>query len=105
LEFIVKDIPERNSRRRTESLARRPDLRIRCEEGIALSWEYKKALNNWGFAEINLRVSQLIPLGPANLEQLTESVRKAESKHIKARDEYVEHIANCLACSKKIVTL
>ena len=80
-------------------------MRIRCEEGSALSWECKRALNRWGVAEINWRVSQLIPLGPPKVKELAQSAKKAESEHIKVRHAYVEHIANCLACSKKIVAL
>jgi len=80
-------------------------LRIQCGEGSALSWECKKALNSWGVAEIKWRVSQLIPLGPAKLKELAQSAKEAESEHSKARHVYVEHIANCLACSKKIVAL
>jgi len=50
-----------------------------------------------------LRVSQLIPLGPAKLKEFAQSAKEAESKHVKARHAYVDHIANCLSCSKKIV--
>ena len=80
-------------------------MRVRCGEGIVLSWECRKALNSWGVAEINWRAAQLIPLGPAKLEELADSARKAESEHIKARHAYIEHIANCLACSERIVAL
>jgi hypothetical protein len=80
-------------------------LRVRCEKGIALSWEYKKALTRWGLAEINWRAAQLIPLGPAKLDGLVNAVRAAESEHTRTRHAYVEHIAGCLICSKKIVAL
>lgn len=76
-----------------------------CVEGISLSWENKTALNTWGDAEINLRVAELIPLSPAKLEVLTQSARKAESEHTKIRHDYIEHVAGCLECSKKIMAL
>jgi hypothetical protein len=47
----------------------------------------------------------MIPLEPAKLKELAQSAKEAESEHSKARHAYVEHIANCLACSKKIVAL
>ena len=80
-------------------------MRIPCGEGRALSWDYKTALNSWGVAQVNWRVSQLIPLGPVKLKEFAQSAKEAESKHVKARHAYVEHIAACLSCSKKIVTI
>ena len=79
--------------------------RTRCKEASALSWEFRKALNNLGVAEINWRVSKLIHLGPAKLNELSQSAKKAESEHVKARHAYADHIANCSACTEKIVAL
>jgi hypothetical protein len=75
--------------------------RTRCEEGITLSWEYRKALSEWGAAEVNSRAAELIPLGPAKLIELAQSAKDAEAGYIKARQVHVQHIAGCLTCNAK----
>ena len=80
-------------------------MRIRCEQGSAFSWEYRKALNSWGAAEVNSRAAQLIPLGPAKVKELAQLAKAAEAEYIKRRHVYVQHIASCLVCSGKIVAL
>lgn len=88
---------------RKVSVKERAILRVRCQEGSALSWDYRTALNSWGVAEINRRAAELIPMGPAKLEELAQSAKDAEAAYIKTRNVYVQHIASCVICSAKIV--
>jgi mono/diheme cytochrome c family protein len=80
-------------------------MKDRCDEGLALGEQYVKALLGWGSTEVNRQAAQLIPVGPAKQKELAQSAKDAEAEHFKARHTYVEHIANCVVCSRKIVAL
>ena len=78
-------------------------MRKYCEEGLLLCDRFEKMLKIWGFAEVHKRAAQLMPIGPARLNEYSQEAEDAESALSKARHAYVEHIAQCLVCSRQLV--
>jgi hypothetical protein len=63
-----------------------------------------KALKEWGLAEVDRQAVEMLPLGPIKLREISQAARKADGLHINARHAYAGHIANCLICSRHLVT-
>jgi len=76
-----------------------------CDEGRGLMGQYKKKLNDWGSAEVNKRAAELIVggVGHAASSEIMKRLKDAEYSLHKARQIYVLHVANCLACSRKLL--
>lgn len=78
-------------------------MRKHCEDGFKLCDRFERILKTWGFAEVHKRAAQLMPIGPAKLNEYAKEVEDAQSALSKARHAYVEHIAECLVCSRHLV--
>ena len=80
-------------------------MRKHCREGLRLYNSFMKALKEWGGAEADRQAVEMLPLGPIKLKEISQAARKADGIHINARRAYAEHIANCLVCSRHLVSV
>ena len=78
-------------------------LRIYCTVGRPLFRDFDKSIKRRACLEADLQAAQIIPIGMNRLREISRSVRQAEDKLIKARRLYVEHMTECIKCSRHIV--
>lgn len=78
-------------------------MRRQCGEGSNLCEHYARVLKVWGFEEADRQAAQIMPLSPIQQKEISDVARKAEAVLIKARHAYVEHLANCIVCSRHLV--
>jgi hypothetical protein len=80
-------------------------MKHHCENGNELCEHYEEELKVWGSAEVNKRAAELIVggVGHAAALEIIKHLKDAEYALNKARQIYVLHVANCLACSMKLV--
>jgi len=79
-------------------------VRKHCKEGLRLRGLFMKVLREWGMAEADRQAVEMLPLGPVRLKEISQAARKADGAHINARRAYAEHIAECLMCSRHLVS-
>jgi len=79
-------------------------VRKHCKEGLRLYNSAVNALKEWGLAEVDRQAVEMLPLGPIKLREISQAARRADGIHINARRAYAEHIANCLVCSRHLVS-
>ena len=78
-------------------------MRQHCDEGARLCRRFTDNLKEWGFAEVDRRAVEMLPLGPIKLEEISQDARQTDVVHINARRAYAEHVANYLVCSRHLV--
>jgi hypothetical protein len=80
-------------------------MKSHCKDGKELCEHYEEELKVWGAAEVNKRAAELIVGGVGHAAALViiENIKDAEYALHKARQIYVLHVANCLACSRKLL--
>lgn len=74
-----------------------------CKVGRPLFREFDKAMKHRGCLEADLQAAQIIPIGMVRLRQIAQAARLAEEELIKVRHAYVEHLCDCIRCSRHIV--
>lgn len=77
-------------------------MRRQCNEGSVLCTHYKRVLKVWGFEEVDRQAAEIIPIGLARKKEILRIARKAEAALFKSRHALVEHLTNCLVCSRHI---
>jgi len=75
-----------------------------CEKGLQLRLRFEHALKEWGWFDAYERALQLMPVGPPQVQTFHIEAKHAQSELNKARHAYVEHLSECLACSKRLIT-
>lgn len=75
-----------------------------CTEGLRLRLHFEHTLKEWGWFDAYGRALELMPVGPPQVHEFQKEARQANAELIRARYAYVEHMANCLVCSKRLVT-
>jgi hypothetical protein len=75
-----------------------------CPSGLRLRLHFEHTLKEWGWFDAYERALELIPVGPAKLHEFQVEAKHAQAELQKARQAYVEHMAECLACSRRLVT-
>jgi hypothetical protein len=78
-------------------------VRRQCKSGLALCKRYARLLKVWGFEEVDKQAAELIHLGLEQKRETSRVARAAEAALIKSRHAFVEHVANCLVCSRHLV--
>ena len=74
-----------------------------CEEGLRLRRRFETELREWGWFDAYEKAVELIPVGLPTIHDFERQVRNAESALVKARYAYSDHMAHCLACSRRLV--
>jgi hypothetical protein len=75
-----------------------------CEKGLQLRLHFEYTLKEWGWFDAYERALELIPVGLSQVHLFQIEARHAQQDLYKARHGYVEHMAECLACSKRLIT-
>ena len=75
-----------------------------CDKGLQLRLQFERALKEWGWFDAYERALELMPLGPPQVHAFQMESKHAQSELNKARHAYVEHMSECLACSKRLIT-
>lgn len=78
-------------------------MRKHCEEGRKLCRRFERVLKIWGFANADTQAMRLLPVGPTKANEFTEEIGAAEKELGMARHAYVEHVAHCLVCSRRLI--
>ena len=74
-----------------------------CEEGLRLRKRLEKALLHWGWFDAFARAAEIMPVGLPQSFEFQRQARVAETFLYKARFAYVDHMANCVVCSRRLV--
>ena len=75
-----------------------------CPEGLRLRLHFEHALKEWGWFDAYERALELMPVGPSSVHEFQAEARHAHAELNKARHAYVEHMAHCLTCSRRLVS-
>jgi hypothetical protein len=78
-------------------------MRKHCKQGETLAVEFEHALVVRGFLEADLQASHIVPVGIARLHDIAQATREAEKRLVQTRHSYVEHMTECLVCSRAVV--
>lgn len=74
-----------------------------CHEGLRLRMGFEKELRVWGWFDAYAKAVEIMPVGLPKVHEFQKQVRSAESALVMARHAYVEHMAHCLICSRRLV--
>lgn len=74
-----------------------------CKEGLRLRLHYEHNLKEWGWFDAYEKALEIMPVGPAHLHDFMIEAHHAQSEMIQSRHAYVQHMAGCLVCSRRIV--
>ena len=74
-----------------------------CPPGLRLRLLFEHTLKEWGWFDAYERALELIPVGPAKVHEFQKEAAHAKSELQKARHAYVEHMAECVLCSRRLV--
>ena len=75
-----------------------------CKEGLRLRLHFEHALKEWGWFDAYEQALELIPVGLPQVHEFQKEAHHAHSELLKDRHAYVEHMAHCLLCSRRLVT-
>ena len=74
-----------------------------CEEGLRLRKRLEQGLLQWGWFDAFARAAEIMPVGLPQSLEFQRQARAAETLLYKARFAYVDHMANCVVCSRRLV--
>jgi hypothetical protein len=75
-----------------------------CPSGLRLRLHFEHTLKEWGWFDAYERALELMPVGPSQVHEFQLEAKHALSELQKARHAYVAHMAECLVCSKRLIT-
>jgi hypothetical protein len=75
-----------------------------CKDGLRLRLQFECALKEWGWFDAYERALELLPVGPPQVHEFQVEARQAHAELLRTRHAYVEHMASCMACSRRLVT-
>ena len=74
-----------------------------CKDGLRLRLHFEHTLKEWGWFDAYERALELMPVGPPQVHEFQTEARHAHSELGKARHAYIEHMACCLVCSRRLI--
>src|ERR1700675_4244843 len=74
-----------------------------CEEGLSLRKQFEFRLKEWGWFDAYERALEIMPVGSRKVHEFQQEAREANSELVKSLHAYVQHMANCLVCSGKLI--
>jgi hypothetical protein len=75
-----------------------------CKEGLQLRLHFEHTLKEWAWFDAYEHALQLMPVGPEQVHQFQDEARHAYLELRKARHFYIQHMAHCLVCSRRLIT-
>jgi hypothetical protein len=75
-----------------------------CEKGFRLRLHFEHSLKEWGWFDAYERALELMPVGPAKVHEFQIEAKHAQAELQKIRHAYVEHMAECVVCSRRLIT-
>ena len=75
-----------------------------CEEGLRLRLHFEHTLKEWGWFDAYERALELMPVGPPQVHEFQKEAQHALAELNKARHAYIKHMAQCLVCSRRLIT-
>lgn len=75
-----------------------------CKDGLRLRLHFEHTLKEWGWLDAYERALELMPVGTQRISEFQKETHHANSELINARHNYVEHMTNCLICSRRLIT-
>lgn len=78
-------------------------MHVDCEEGVRLCLLFEKHLREWGWFDAYSKALELMPVGFPKVGEFNKQVKLAESELFAARHAYVNHLSQCLICSRGLV--
>lgn len=79
-------------------------MHTECKEGVGLCLLFEKHLREWGWFDAYLKAIELMPVGLPVTREFQNQAKLAESALFSIRYTYASHIANCLICSRGLVS-
>ena len=74
-----------------------------CKQGLQLRLHFEFTLKEWGWFDAYERALKLMPVGPLQVHEFQQEANHAHAELLKTRHAYVEHMAECLVCSRRLV--
>jgi hypothetical protein len=75
-----------------------------CKDGLRLRLHFEHTLKEWGWFDAYEKALELMPVAPPQVHEFQEEAHHAHAELIKARRDYIEHMASCLLCSRRLIT-
>ncbi len=75
-----------------------------CKVGLQLRLHFEHALKEWGWFDAYEKALELMPVGPPQVHEFQQEARQAHPELIRTRRAYIEHMATCLVCSRRLIT-
>lgn len=75
-----------------------------CETGLRLRLHFEHTLKEWGWFDAYERALELMPVGPPQVHEFQVEARHALGELQRARRAYSEHMAECVVCSRRLIT-
>jgi hypothetical protein len=75
-----------------------------CPSGLHLRLHFEHTLKEWGWFDSYERALELMPVGPAQVHEFQMEATHAQVEFQKSRHAYVRHMAECVVCSRRLIT-
>jgi hypothetical protein len=75
-----------------------------CKQGLRLRLHFEHTLKEWGWFDAYEQALELMPVGPPQVHEFQQEAQHAHSELIRARRAYIERMATCLVCSRRLIT-
>jgi hypothetical protein len=75
-----------------------------CEDGLRFRLHFEHTLKEWGWFDAYEQALELMPVGPPQVQEFHQEAWHAHSELVKSRRAYIEHMASCLVCSRRLIT-
>ena len=74
-----------------------------CKDGLRLRLHFEHALKEWGWFDAYEKALELMPVGPPQVHEFQQEAHQAYAELVKTRRAYIEHMASCLVCSRRLI--
>ena len=74
-----------------------------CKQGLQLRLHFECTLKEWGWFYAYEHALELIPVAPPQVHEFQQEAHHAHSELVKARRAYIEHMASCVVCSRRLI--
>jgi hypothetical protein len=75
-----------------------------CKDGLRLRLHFEYTLKEWGWFDAYEKALELMPVGLPQVHEFQQEARHAHTELVKARHTYIEHMASCIVCSRRLIT-
>jgi hypothetical protein len=74
-----------------------------CEKGLQLRLRFEQALKEWGWFDAYERAVEIMTVSVTEIDAFQIEARHARSALNRCRHVFVEHMASCLVCSRRLI--